>query len=140
MNLITIERVKRAAQKIIQLSKDGGLDLGFKVYTLEDKAQIANDKEGITLFNHSNLTPFDKALNLALQCGKTLNQPLEIIIKDKIYQCEDAYFCIVCDEEAREYLAKSKNEMIFLDGYEEIDLETFLNLNASFKERLSVVY
>ncbi|WQX10076.1 site-specific DNA-methyltransferase [Helicobacter pylori] len=137
---ITIERVKRAAQKIIESSKDSGLDLGFKVYTLEDKAQITNDKEEITLFNHSILTPFDKALNLALQCGKTLNQPLEIIIKDKLYQCEDAYFCIVCDEEVREYLAKSKNEMIFLDGYEEIDLQAFLNLNASFKERLSVVY
>ncbi|MGN8514739.1 site-specific DNA-methyltransferase [Helicobacter pylori] len=137
---ITIERVKRAAQKIIESSKDSGLDLGFKVYTLEDKAQITNDKEEITLFNHSHLTPFDKALNLALQCGKTLNQALEIIIKDKLYKCEDAYFCIVCDKEVREYLAKSKNEMIFLDGYEEIDLEAFLNLNASFKERLSVVY
>ncbi len=137
---ITIERVKRAAQKIIESSKDGGLDLGFKVYTLQDKAQITNDKEEITLFNHSHLTPFDKALNLALQCGKTLNQVLEIIIKDKLYKCEDAYFCIVCDKEVQEYLAKSKNEMIFLDGYEEIDLEAFLNLNASFKERLSVVY
>ncbi|WP_120805224.1 site-specific DNA-methyltransferase [Helicobacter pylori] len=137
---ITIERVKRAAQKIIESSKDSGLDLGFKVYTLQDKAQITNDKEEITLFNHSILTPFDKALNLALQCGKTLNQALEIIIKDKLYKCEDAYFCIVCDEEVREHLAKSKNEMIFLDGYEEIDLQAFLNLNASFKERLSVVY
>ncbi len=137
---ITIERVKRAAQKIIESSKDSGLDLGFKVYTLQDKAQLTNDKEEITLFNRSDLTPFDKALNLALQCGKTLNQPLEIIIKDKLYQCEDAYFCIVCDEEVREYLAKSKNEMIFLDGYEEIDLQAFLNLNAGFKERLSVVY
>ncbi len=137
---ITIERVKRAAQKIIQLSKDSGLNCGFKVYTLQDKVQIANDKEEITLFNHSILMPFDKALNLALQCGKTLNQPLEIIIKDKLYKCEDSYFCIVCDKEVQEYLAKSKNEMIFLDGYEEIDLEAFLNLNASFKERLSVVY
>ncbi|WQW50226.1 site-specific DNA-methyltransferase [Helicobacter pylori] len=137
---ITIERVKRAAQKIIKSSKDSDLDLGFKVYTLQDKAQLTNDKEEITLFNHSILTPFDKALNLALQCGKTLDQALETIIKDKLYKCEDAYFCIVCDEEAQEYLAKSKNEMIFLDGYEEIDLEAFLNLNASFKERLSVVY
>ncbi|EJB39491.1 site-specific DNA-methyltransferase [Helicobacter pylori] len=137
---ITIERVKRAAQKIIQSSKDSDLNLGFKVYTLQDKAQITNDKEEITLFNHSHLTPFDKALNLALQCGKTLNCALETTIKDKLYKCEDAYFCIVCDEEVRDYLAKSKNEMIFLDGYEEIDLEAFLNLNASFKERLSVVY
>ncbi|WP_187847618.1 site-specific DNA-methyltransferase [Helicobacter pylori] len=137
---ITIERVKRAAQKIIGSSKDSGLNLGFKVYTLQDKAQITNDKEEIMLFNHSHLTPFDKALNLALQCGKTLNQVLEIIIKDKLYKCEDAYFCIVCDKEVQEYLAKSKNEMIFLDGYEEIDLEAFLNLNASFKERLSMVY
>ncbi|MCQ2864564.1 site-specific DNA-methyltransferase [Helicobacter pylori] len=137
---ITIERVKRAAQKIIESSKDSDLDLGFKVYTLQDKVQLTNDKEEITLFNRSDLTPFDKALNLALQCGKTLNQVLEIIIKDKLYKCEDAYFCIVCDKEVQEYLAKSKNEMIFLDGYEEIDLQAFLNLNASFKERLSVVY
>ncbi|GAA9422197.1 site-specific DNA-methyltransferase [Helicobacter pylori] len=137
---ITIERVKRAASKIIQSSKDSGLNLGFKVYTLQDKVQITNDKETITLFNHSKLTPFDKALNLALQCGKTLNQTLETIIKDKLYKCEDAYFCIVCDKEAQEYLAKSENERIFLDGYEETDLQAFLNLNASFKERLSVVY
>ncbi|RKV01648.1 site-specific DNA-methyltransferase [Helicobacter pylori] len=137
---ITIERVKRAAQKIIESSKDSGLDLGFKVYTLQDKAQITNDKEEITLFNRSDLTPFDKALNLALQCGKTLNCTLETTIKDKLYKCEDAYFCIMFDKEVQEYLAKSKNEMIFLDGYEEIDLEAFLNLNASFKERLSVVY
>lgn len=137
---ITIERVKRAAQKILESSKDNDWNLGFKVYTLQDKAQITNDKEEITLFNHSHLTPFDKALNLALQCGKTLNCALETTIKDKLYKCEDAYFCIVCDKEVQEYLAKSKNEMIFLDGYEEIDLEAFLNLNASFKERLSVVY
>ncbi|ANH46939.1 site-specific DNA-methyltransferase [Helicobacter pylori] len=137
---ITIERVKRAASKIMQSSKNSDLDLGFKVYTLQDKAQIINDKEGLGLFSHSNLTPFDKALNLALQCGKTLNCALEIIIKDKLYKCEDAYFCIVCDKEVLEYLAKSKNEMIFLDGYEEVDLQAFLNLNAGFKERLSVVY
>ncbi|GAA7432822.1 site-specific DNA-methyltransferase [Helicobacter pylori] len=137
---ITIERVKRAASKIIQSSKDSDLDLGFKVYTLQDKAQMINEKEGLRLFNHSNLTPFDKALNLALQCGKTLNCALETIIPSKLYKCEDAYFCIVCDKEAQEYLAKSKNEMVFLDGYEEMDLQAFLNLNAGFKERLSVVY
>ncbi|CAK00146.1 adenine specific DNA methylase [Helicobacter acinonychis str. Sheeba] len=137
---ITIERVKRAAQKILESSNENDLNLGFKVFTLQDKAQIANDKEKITLFNRSDLTPFDKALNLALQCGKVLNKALEIIIKDKLYKCEDAYFCIACDKEVLEHLAKSKNEMVFLDGYEEIDLEAFLNLNAGFKERLSVVY
>ncbi len=123
-----------------QSSKNSDLDLGFKVYTLQDKAQIINEKERLRLPSHSNLTPFDKALNLALQCGKTLNCTLETTIKDKLYKCEDAYFCIVCDKEVLEYLAKSKKEMIFLDGYEEMDLQAFLNLNASFKERLSVVY
>ena len=137
---ITIERVKRAAQKIIQSSKDNYLNLGFNIYNLQDKAQITNAKKQITLFNHSNLTPFDKALNLALQSGKTLSNALETIIKDKLYKCEDAYFCIACDKEVREHLAQTKNEMIFLDGYEDIDLQAFLNLNASFKERLSVVY
>ena len=142
---ITIERVKRAAQKIIlntQTTTSGNLnlDLGFKVYNLQDKAQITNAKKQITLFNHSNLTPFDKALNLALQSGKTLNKALETIIKDKLYKCEDAYFCVELGEDVLEYLDKTKNEMIFLDGYEDIDLQAFFNLNASFKERLSVVY
>ncbi len=142
---ITIERVKRAAQKIIlntQTTTSGSLnlDLGFKVYNLQDKAQTTNAKKQITLFNHSNLTPFDKALNLALQSGKTLSNALETIIKDKLYKCEDAYFCIACDKEVHEHLAQTKNEMIFLDGYEDIDLQAFLNLNASFKERVSVVY
>ena len=137
---ITIERVKRAAQKIIQSSKDNDLNLGFNIYNLQEKAQITNAKKQITLFNHSNLTPFDKALNLALQSGKTLSNALETIIKDKLYKCEDAYFCIACDKEVHEHLAQTKNEMIFLDGYEDIDLQAFFNLNASFKERLSVVY
>lgn len=142
---ITIERVKRAAQKIIlntQTTTSGNLnlDLGFKVYNLQDKAQITNTQNQITLFNHSNLTPFDKALNLALQSGKTLSNALETIIKDKLYKCEDAYFCVELGEDVLEYLAKTKNEMIFLDGYEDIDLQAFLNLNASFKERVSVVY
>ena len=137
---ITIERVKRAAQKIIQSSKDNDLNLGFNIYNLQEKAQITNAKKQITLFNHSNLTPFDKALNLALQSGKTLNKALETIIKDKLYKCEDAYFCVDLGEDVLEYLDKTKNEMIFLDGYENIDLQAFFNLNASFKERLSVVY
>lgn len=137
---ITIERVKRAAQKIIQSSKDNDLNLGFKVYNLQDKAQITNTQNQITLFNHSNLTPFDKALNLALQSGKTLSNALETIIKDKLYKCEDAYFCVDLGEDVLECLAKTKNEMIFLDGYEDIDLQAFFNLNTSFKERLSVVY
>ena len=137
---ITIERVKRAAQKIIQSSKDNDLNLGFKVFNLQDKAQITNTQNQITLFNHSNLTPFDKALNLALQSGKTLSNALEIIIKDKLYKCEDAYFCVELGEDVLEYLDKTQNEMIFLDGYEDIDLQAFLNLNASFNERVSVVY
>lgn len=142
---ITIERVKRAAQKIIlntQTTTSGNLnlDLGFKVYNLQDKAQITNTQNQITLFNHSNLMPFDKALNLALQSGKTLSNALETIIQDKLYKCEDAYFCVDLGEDVLECLAKTKNEMIFLDGYEDIDLQAFLNLNASFKERVSVVY
>lgn len=142
---ITIERVKRASQTIIlntQTTTSGNLnlDLGFKVYNLQDKAQITNTQNQIMLFNHSNLTPFDKALNLALQSGKTLSNTLETIIQDKLYKCEDAYFCVDLGKDVLEYLAQTKNEMIFLDGYEDIDLQAFLNLNASFKERLSVVY
>ncbi len=43
--------------------------------------------------------------------------------------------------EKQDYQQECINNIItLLDGYEEIDLQAFLNLNASFKERLSVVY
>ena len=109
---ITIERVKRAS------------------------AKIANANP----ISNANLSPFDKALNLALQSGKTLDKPLKTIFENKLYQCEDRLYLIACDKEVLEFLRKTQNEYIFIDGFEDINLEDFLNLDSSLNDRLRVVY
>ena len=138
---ITIERVKRAAQKIIQSSKDNDLNLGFKVFTLEDKPEIIIDKDkNLKLINRRNLSVIDKVVNMFLISGKTLDKKIENIFDGKLYKCEDSFYLIECDKEILKYLIKTQNEYIFIDAYGDIELEDFLNLDAGFRERLKVVY
>lgn len=138
---ITIERVKRAAQKIIQSSKDNDLNLGFKVFTLEDKPKIIIDKDkNLKLINRRNLSVIDKVVNMFLISGKTLDKKIENIFDGKLYKCEDSFYLISFNKEILKYLIKTQNEYIFIDAYGDIELEDFLNLDAGFKERLKVVY
>lgn len=130
---ITIERVKRAAKKI-------NANTCFNVFTLENKPELLSDENSLKLETNADLSALDKAINLALSAGKTLNKPLESIIENKLYKCEDSYFCIECDKEVLEELSKTSDEYIYLDGFADIDLEHFLNLDAQFKERLNIVY
>ncbi|MBC5857979.1 site-specific DNA-methyltransferase [Campylobacter jejuni] len=136
---ITIERVKRAGEKIISENKN--LDLGFKVFSLAEKPElISDDTNALALKNHANLNPYEKALNLALQDGKTLDQELKMIIKDKLYQCEESFYIIKSDDEVLEFLRKTQNENTYINGYDDINLEDYLNLESFLKERLKVVY
>lgn len=138
---ITIERVKRAAQKIIQSSKDKDLNLGFKVFTLEDKPEIIIDKDkNLKLINRRNLSVIDKVVNMFLISGKTLDKKIENIFDGKLYKCEDSFYLISFNKEILKYLIKTQNEYIFIDAYGDIELQDFLNLDAGFKERLKVVY
>ncbi|TXJ26468.1 site-specific DNA-methyltransferase [Brachyspira aalborgi] len=138
---ITIERVKRASQKIIQSSKDNDLNLGFKVFTLEDKPEIIIDKDkNLKLINRRNLSVIDKVVNMFLISGKTLDKKIENIFDGKLYKCEDSFYLISFNKEILKYLIKTQNEYIFIDAYGDIELEDFLNLGAGFKERLKVVY
>ncbi len=130
---ITIERVKRAAKKI-------NANTCFNVFTLENKPELLSDENSLKLETNADLSALDKAINLALSAGKTLNKPLESIIENKLYKCEDSYFCIECDKKVLEELSKTSDEYIYLDGFADINLEHFLNLDAQFKERLNVVY
>ncbi len=130
---ITIERVKRAAKKI-------NANTCFNVFTLENKPELLSDENSLKLEINADLSALDKAINLALSAGKTLNKPLESIIENKLYKCEDSYFCIECDKKVLEELSKTSDEYIYLDGFADINLEHFLNLDAQFKERLNVVY
>lgn len=136
---ITIERVKRAGAKIANANPN--FSVSFSVLALSDKPELITTKQGtLKLLSNANLSPFDKALNLALQSGKTLDKPLKAIFENKLYQCEDCLYLIACDKEVLEFLRKSQNEYIFIDGFEDINLEDFLNLDSSLSDRLRVVY
>ncbi|MDE7317908.1 MAG: site-specific DNA-methyltransferase [Helicobacter sp.] len=130
---ITIERVKRAAKKI-------NANICLNIFTLESKPELIGDETSLKLEANADLSALDKAINLALSAGKTLSQTLQVVIEDKLYKCEDSYFCIECDKGVLETLAKTSDEYIYLDGFADINLESFLNLDAQFKERLNVVY
>ncbi|WP_300856777.1 site-specific DNA-methyltransferase [uncultured Helicobacter sp.] len=131
---ITIDRVKRAAKKI-------NANMCLNIFTLESKPKLISDEKGtLALTTNTNLSALDKAINLALSAGKTLSQTLQVVIEDKLYKCEDSYFCIECDKGVLETLAQTSDEYIYLDGFADINLESFLNLDAQFKERLNVVY
>lgn len=136
---ITIERVKRAGAKIANANPN--FSVSFSVLALSDKPELISTEQGtLELLSNANLSPFDKALNLALQSGKTLDKPLKPIFENKLYQCEECLYLIACDKEVLEFLRKSQNEYIFIDGFEDVSLEYFLNLDSSLNDRLRVVY
>lgn len=141
---ITIERVKRAGEKIIKENPNFKGDVGFSVYSLRDKPSLVCDEEGRLklLTKREGASPSDIARNLALQCGKGLDKELKCILESKLYKCEDVYCVVECDKEVLEILSDTKNEYIFIDGYADIKLEAFLNLksNANINERLRIVY
>lgn len=134
--------MKRTGAKIAKEHKDFKGDLGFSVYSLCEKPSLVCDEKGHLklLADRKGVSPSDIARNLSLQCGKGLDRELECIIESKLYKCEDSYFCIECDEKVLETLAKTSDEYIYLDGFADINLESFLNLDAQFKERLNIVY
>ncbi|EAI5015094.1 site-specific DNA-methyltransferase [Campylobacter jejuni] len=138
---ITIERVKRAGEKILKENRDKNLDLGFKVFSLVEKPELTKDElNTLNLKYHENLSPYEKALNLALLNGKTLNKDLKMILKDKLYECEDCFYIVNCDDEVLDFLRKTQNENVYINGYDDINLEDYLNLESFLKERLKMVY
>lgn len=137
---ITIERVKRAGEKILKENRDKNLDLGFKVFSLVEKPELTKDElNTLNLKYHENLSPYEKALNLALLNGKTLDKDLKMILKDKLYECEDCFYIVNCDDEVLDFLRKTQNENVYINGYDDINLEDYLNLESFLKERLKMV-
>ncbi|EAI8564366.1 site-specific DNA-methyltransferase, partial [Campylobacter upsaliensis] len=144
---ITIERVKRTAAKIAKEMKQDllntkELDLNFRLFTMEQKPElVSEDKDTLRLIIHANLSPQDKALNLALQSGKMLHKKLESIIKDKLYQCENCLYIAQMDTEVLDYIKnKTHDEIVYLNAFDDINLQEYLNLESHLKERLYVVF
>lgn len=145
---ITIERINRAGEKIKETLKQDlikntqDLDIGYKVYTLSDKPSIVSDESGglRLVSGRDGLSSYDIARSLALSSGKILSLPLEEIIKDKLYFCQDSYYLVGIDDEVMHKLGAIKDFEIYIDGYSDIDLQNLLNLNVANKEQIKVIY
>lgn len=134
---ITIERVKRAGNKL----EKPNLDTGFCVYDLTDKDTLIQKSDGsLELYLNADLTPLDKTLNLALQSGKTIDIKSEEICKDKLYKFDDSYYIISYDKNVLESLEATIDKPVYISGYNDIKLDDFLNLQSVLKDRLNVVY
>ncbi|RAZ48719.1 site-specific DNA-methyltransferase [Campylobacter hyointestinalis] len=134
---ITIERVKRAGNKL----EKPNLDTGFCVYDLTDKDALIQKSDGsLELYLNRDLTPLDKALNLALQSGKTIDIKSEEICKDKLYKFDDSYYIVSYDKNVLESLEATTDKPVYISGYNDIKLDDFLNLQSVLKDRLNVVY
>ncbi len=144
---ITIERVKRAAAKIAKAAKQDllsakELDLDFRLFTMVQKPELVSEEnDSLELITHADLSPQDKALNLALQDSKMLHKKLESIIKDKLYQCENSLYIVQMDKEVLDYIKnKTHDEIVYLNAFDDIDLQEYLNLESHLKTRLYVVF
>ncbi|WP_270983321.1 site-specific DNA-methyltransferase [Campylobacter upsaliensis] len=144
---ITIERVKRAAAKIAKATKQDllsakELDLDFRLFTMVQKPELVSEEnDNLGLITHADLSPQDKALNLALQDSKMLHKKLESIIKDKLYQCENSLYIVQMDKEVLDYIKnKTHDEIVYLNAFDDIDLQEYLNLESHLKTRLYVVF
>lgn len=145
---ITIERINRAGEKIKETFKQDltkntqNLDIGYRVYTLSDKPSIISDESGALrlVSSRNGLSSCDIARSLALSSGKILSLPLEEIIKDKLYFCQDSYYLVGIDDEVMSKLGAIKDFEIYIDGYSDIDLQNLLNLNVANKEQIKVIY
>lgn len=134
---ITIERVKRAGNKL----EKSNLDTGFCVYDLTDKDTLIQKSDGtLDLYLNRDLTPLDKALNLALQSGKMVDIKSEEICKDKLYKFDDSYYIVSYDKNVLESLEATIDKPVYISGYSDIKLDDFLNLQSVLKDRLNVVY
>lgn len=134
---ITIERVKRAGNKL----EKPNLDTGFCVYDLTDKDALIQKSDGtLDFYLNEDLTPLDKALNLALQSGKTIDIKSEEICKDKLYKFDDSYYIVSYDKNVLESLEATTDKPVYISGYNDIKLDDFLNLQSVLKDRLNVVY
>lgn len=136
---ITIERVNRAGEKLRGEGVLGSsVDIGYRVYSLSQKARLSDEESIIP--HDANITPQDIARNLALFAGKPLHTPLEEIVSDKLFACEDILCVVGIDKEVESKILEDKDKAIYIDGYGTYTLESLLNLNIPNDERVNIVY
>ena len=142
---ICLERLNRAGEKIKKenQTKRGmfpsseELDIGYKVFSLKDKPAIGKEDEIFKLKNERQST-LDTLFNMLSATGKPLDTPIQEIQKDILYECDNEIYLIGTTD--REVFENYRNHKINIDGYAEIDLESFLNMQVATRENINIIY
>ncbi len=151
---ITIERLNRASEKIKEeyIAKNSEMhghppphtppDFGYKVFSITDKPQVSEEdvKKGGKLFsvNNQRASVLDTLYNMLAATCKPLHTPIETLKKDVLYQADNELYLLANIE--YEKLSEYADKKINLDGWADIDLEQFLNLDVPNKENITVIY
>ncbi len=153
---ITIERVKRAGEKILTEIKeqknllnqeDKGLDAGFKVFDLIEASKIiedANHQFNLALSNNDSLS---KIYHLILKDGVfDLNAKIKIVIDDCLYLINDFRYYIINAEKLETPENKQLLNDILIDKNKDFIIDGFTaSINLSLqqyqnKSRFKIIY
>ncbi len=136
---ITIERLNRAGEKILSEKPilKNSLDIGYRVFSLQDKRKLDTDNETLIVKNAEHYTTLDKLYSLIGASSQPLNSKVETIEENLLYKINNAYYVLGNFTTSLEDL---KDHQIYIDGYSSITLEHALNLDILDNSNVSVVY
>jgi len=151
---ITIERVRRAGEKIIKETLadafNEGLfkneqpkvpDVGFKVFDTIDAPKL-EIKDGQIVFKNTDNDPFSRIYNMIFSIGiDDPNSTLECIVEDCMYKIGNNYYItqaeILDKTENKEHLSNAiKQGKVFIDGWTASINTTLQN----YKEDVKIVF
>ncbi len=133
---ICIERVNRAGDKLKDDLLSADLDVGYKVFSLVDKPMIKHKDNHFELFGHREQV-YDTLFNMLVATSQTLSSKIEEIERDRLYRVNKNYYVLGKSEMNFEELKDCK---IFIDGYSNLNIEDYLNMDISNKENMSIIY
>ena len=142
---ITIERLNRAGEKLLEKNNGQKLDVGYKVFSLTEKPKLAQ-QNGLFAVENERQHTADKLYNMLCATGKPLHTAIKTLVDEKLFLVEKAEgeeFLYVLGEIDPDTLSGYDDAQIYIDGWADISLENWLNIfgfNEKDKERVGVVY
>lgn len=137
---ITIERINRAGIKLLEENPEltGKLDIGYRVLTLEDKPSVNQDDNGNFSFNLEDKTPLNTLFNMLVATGKNLDNSIENIKENTIYQVDNCIY--ILDKVTANEVEQYSKQQVYFDSMIDFDLEDYLNLDLQNKENIQVIF
>ena len=115
-----------------KLGQASSLDIGYKVFSLSPRPTI-NEQGELTI----NRTTQDTLYNMLTASNKPLHTPIETIEAKKLYKADNAYYLLAkCTFD----LTNINDNQIYIDGYSDIDITTWLNTIGLNKENITILY